>query len=117
MYRIRSECEKLRYRSESQNSKYITQQTIDTVVFGQVETDVFLLMTTWLKDPARAVLLLEKIHQEDREWNLFAGSLYWSLKLYIYMIDLYDLGVRDSKEIASTLSMNPRQISNQYKQI
>jgi hypothetical protein len=48
---------------------------------------------------------------------MFAGMLYRSLKLSLFLVDLYQGGIKDSKEIASIMGGNPRQISKSLKNI
>lgn len=43
--------------------------------------------------------------------------LYRALKFYLFMIDLDESGIQNSKDIASFLKMNPRQVKNEYAKI
>jgi len=43
--------------------------------------------------------------------------VYWALKFYLFMIDLDEGGLQNSKDIASLLKMNPRQVKNEYAKI
>ena len=43
--------------------------------------------------------------------------LYRALKFYIFMLDLDEMGVTDTKNIASFLKMNPWQVKNEYAKI
>jgi hypothetical protein len=43
--------------------------------------------------------------------------LYWAMKFYIFMLDLDESGIKDSKTIASLLKMNPWQVKNEYAKI
>jgi hypothetical protein len=89
---------------------------IDTIVFGQVETDSFTLLKTLFTDKKHAIMILEKIQSGGADWNQFVGMLYRAMKFYIFMIDLDAHGV-GSKDIASFLKMNPWQVKNEYAKI
>jgi hypothetical protein len=39
------------------------------------------------------------------------------MKFYIFMLDLDESGVKDSRTIASLLKMNPWQVKNEYSNI
>jgi hypothetical protein len=43
--------------------------------------------------------------------------LYRAMKFYLFMMDLDESGVKDSKDIASFLRMNPRQVKTEYAKI
>jgi len=117
LYRIRFECDKLRTRAKVKWQLTIDHHMIDYIVFGQVETDSFSLLKTLFTDKTKAVTILEKIQLWWADRNLFAGMLYWALKFYLFMIDLNEQGIRDPKDIASFLKMNPRQVKNEYAKI
>lgn len=90
---------------------------IDLIVFGQVETDSFTLLKSLFVDKHKAIKILQKIQDDWTDWNLFAGMLYRAMKFYLFMIDLDESGVKESKDIASFLKMNPRQVKNEYAKI
>lgn len=90
---------------------------IDMIVFGQVETNSFLLLKTLFTDKIKAIQVLERIQQDGADRNQFVGMLYRAMKFYIFMIDLDESGVKESKNIASFLKMNPRQVKNEYAKI
>lgn len=90
---------------------------IDLIVFGQVETDSFTLLKNLFTDKKKAIQILEKIQNGGADRNQFAGMLYRALKFYIFMVDLDESGVKDSKNIASFLKMNPWQVKNEYAKI
>lgn len=117
LYRIWFECDKLKTRSKIKQQKHIDEPMIDLIVFGQVETDSFILLKALFTDKKKAIKILEKIHNWWSDWNQFAGMLYRALKFYIFMIDLDEIGLKDSKDIASFLKMNPRQVKTEYTKI
>ncbi len=117
LYRLRFECDKLKTRCEIKHQKTIDEHMIDHVVFGQVETDSFSLLNTMFSDKHKAISILETIHGGWSDQNQFAGMLYRAMKLYLFMLDLESIGIKDSKDIATILKMNPRQIKKEYSKI
>lgn len=117
LYRVWFECEKLRIWCEIKQISTIDQEMIDKVVFGQVEVNAFALLDVLFVDTTRAINMIHQIQQDVGEWNIFAGMLYWSLKLSIFVVDLVAQGIVDAKAIASAMSVSPRQISKTLKQL
>ncbi|MEI6773586.1 MAG: hypothetical protein WCL18_01875, partial [bacterium] len=117
LYRIWFECDKLKTRTTIKQQKTIDEAMIDMIVFGQVEINSFLLLKTLFTDKIKAIHVLETIHHGGAERNQFAGMLYRALKFYIFMVDLDESGVTDSKDISSFLKMNPWQVKNEYAKI
>ncbi|EKD25177.1 MAG: hypothetical protein ACD_80C00111G0014 [uncultured bacterium (gcode 4)] len=117
LYRIWFECDKLKIRTQVKQQKKIDEAMIDLIVFGQVEIDSFALLKTLFTDKIKAIQILEKIQSGGADRNQFAGMLYRAIKFYLFMIDLDEYWITDSKEIASFLKMNPRQVKNEYAKI
>lgn len=117
MYRIRFECDKLKTRAKVKQQTTIDEAMIDYIVFGQVETNSFTLLAALFTNKKKAIQILEKIQESGTDRNQFAGMLYRAMKFYLFMIDLDEGGVHDSKEIAAFLKMNPFQVRNEYAKI
>jgi len=117
LYRIWFECDKLKTWALLKQQKHIDIAMVDLIVFGQVETDSFSLLKTLFTDKVQATKILEKIQQDGADWNQFAGMLYRAIKFYIFMLDLDECWVKDSKNIALLLKMNPWQVKNEYAKI
>ncbi len=117
LYRVWSECDKLRTWATVKDKKTIDEAMIDYIVFGQVETDSFLLLKALFTDQRKAMHILEKIQEWGADRNQFVGMLYRATKFNIFMIDLDESGVKDSKTIAGFLKMNPWQVKNAYAEI
>lgn len=117
LYRLRFECEKLKTRCEVKNIKTADQALIDKIVFWQVETNAFALLDALFTNTKQAIQIIDKIQENGEDRNAFAGMLYRSLKLSIFIVDLVANWVKDSKEIASVMAANPRQISKSLKQL
>jgi DNA polymerase III delta subunit len=114
LYRIRFECDKLKTRAKVKGQSVIDEVMVDYIVFGQVETDSFTLLKALFTDSRQAIQLLEKIQSSGVDRNQFAGMLYRALKFYLFMIDLDESGITDTKLMASKLKMNPWQVKNEY---
>ncbi len=117
LYRIRFECDKLKTRAKVKQQTTIDEAMIDYIVFGQVETNSFTLLAALFTNKKKAIQILEKIQESGTDRNQFAGMLYRAMKFYLFMIDLDEGGVHDSKEIAAFLKMNPFQVRNEYAKI
>ncbi len=117
LYRVWSECDKLRTWATIKDKKIINEEMIDYIVFGQVEINSFTLLNTLFTDKKKATQILEKIQEWWADRNQFAGMLYRAMKFYLFMMDLDESGVKDSKEIAALLKMNPFQVKNEYAKI
>jgi len=117
LYRIRSECEKLKIRCEQKKIKKIDEKMIDNITYGHVALNAFTLIDNLLTNKKKAIQIVEKIKEDGSDRNQFAGMIYRALKLYIYLMDLYKQGFKDSKEIAKILFMNPWQVSQNMKNI
>jgi DNA polymerase III delta subunit len=117
LYRIRFECDKLKTRTKIKHQKKIDEAMIDMIVYGQVETNSFDLLKTLFIDKKKAFRLVEKIQDDGADRNQFAGMLYRAMKFYLFMIDLDESGIKESKDIASFLKMNPWQVKTEYAKI
>lgn len=117
LYRIRFECDKLKTWAKVKEQKVIDETMVDYIVFGQVETDSFSLLKALFTDKRKAIQIAEKIQEWWADWNQFAGMLYRAMKFYLFMMDLDESGIKDSKDIASFLKMNPWQVKNEYTKI
>ncbi|MEI7562889.1 MAG: hypothetical protein WCJ39_04210 [bacterium] len=103
LYRLWFECEKLHIRCTEKKLSNIDIQMVDTIVFGDVDIDAFTLLEKLFSDPKGALTIVDTIKDEGEDWNKFAGMLYWSLKISLFIVDVYTHGVHDSKEIAAQI--------------
>lgn len=117
LYRIWFECDKLKTWAKIKQHPKIDEAMIDHIVFWQVETDSFSLLKALFTEKRKAIRILQKIQENWADWNQFAGMLYRAMKFYLFMMDLDENGVKDSKDIASFLKMNPWQVKNEYAKI
>ena len=117
LYRLWFECDKLNTRTKIKQQKKIDETMIDLIVFGQVEVDSFALLDALFTNKIQAIKILEKIQDSWSDWNQFLGMLYRAMRFYIFMIDLDEIWLKDSRDIASFLKMNPWQVKNGYAKI
>jgi len=117
LYRIRFECDKIKTRAKIKQQKVIDETMIDYIVFGQVETNSFTLLAALFTDKKKALHIIEKIQESGTDRNQFSGMLYWAMRFYLFMMDLDESGIKDTKDIASFLKMNPFQVKNEYAKI
>jgi DNA polymerase III delta subunit len=103
LYRLWFECEKLATWCQLKQVKTIDQAMIDKVAWGMVETNAFSLLETMFTNYPNACALLDKIKDDGDDRNKFAGMLYRSLKQSLFLLDVYESGTHDSKEIAARL--------------
>ena len=117
LYSIVSEIDKLRYWLMKNLEKTIDEKIIDLVVYGQVEVNSFLFLDYLLPEKEKAVGVLDKIHESGGDEYQTLGMVYWGLKLYVYLLDLYKQGIRDNKTLAQMTKYAPFAVSKAMKNI
>lgn len=124
LYNIINECDKLKTWMNASplwrrgaGGEGITKGIIDLVVFWQTETNSFVFFDNFFDHPNANLKIIDKIQEEGVNRNLFLGTLFRGLKLYIYMIDLHEQGITDAKTIAAMLKQNPYGITKNLKNI
>lgn len=117
LYRIVYECEKLVIRCQIKNIQTIDHEIIDYICFGMVESDSFAFFDNLFTDRSKTLLLLDKIRDWGISRNQFAGTLYRWLKVYLFLLDLYNQWITDSKEIISITKLHPFVVSKNLKNI
>jgi len=117
LYRIAGEIDKLKTRCSVYSLTEIDAKIVDQVVFGQVEVNSFLFFDYFLTDKKKSLEVWNKIKEEGTDFNQAIGMLYWWIKLYLFIIDLYKNGVTDSKTIAQTIKYHPFVVSKNVHNI
>ena len=120
LYNIINECDKLKTRFNwlvTRNASLVTDEIVDLVVFGQTIANNFAFFDNFFDHQHKNLKIIDKIQEEGTNRNQFMGSLYRWLKMYIYILDLYDQGITDSKTIASMTKLNPYSITKNLKNI
>lgn len=115
LYRVSFEAEKLQLYIKANNLNIIDKKIINDVVFGMVETNAFLFMDYVLQSPQKAIEIIDKLHNDWQDSNQTLWMIYRCMKLYVFMIDLYEQWIRDSKQIASMTAYHPFAVSKQMK--
>jgi len=117
LYRLMQELEKIKLWCSVHWLVEITQDVIDIVVFGQVETNAFLFFDYFLTDKKKTFILWDKIRDDWVDFNQALWMLYWGLKLYILMVDANKQWVSDSKTMAKITGFHPFAVSKNMKNI
>ncbi|HRU50063.1 MAG TPA: DNA polymerase III subunit delta [Candidatus Absconditabacterales bacterium] len=117
LYRINSEIDKLKYYCEYNSLSEITENLVDEVVFGFVDSQVFELLDYLLKDKTKAIKFLQKMQNQGLNRNAISGVLYWSLRLYIAVYHFAKNGITDLKAIATQSGINSYSLHQNVKNI
>lgn len=117
LYRIVYEIEKLKIRCQTKNIDTIDNQLIDQICFGMVESNTFAFFDNLFQDKDKTLSLLDKIRNDGINRNQFAGTLYRWLKVYLFILDLYNQWITDSKQIISITKLHPFVVSKNLKNI
>ena len=117
LYRIVYECEKLITRCQVKNITTIDHEIIDHICFGMVESNTFAFFDNLFTDQSKTLSLLDNIRDDGVIWNQFAGTLYRWLKVYLFILDLYDQWITDSRQIISLTKLHPFVVSKTIKNI
>lgn len=119
LYNIINECNKLKTRHSvwGRSSNEVSTDTIDLVVFGQTTTNNFAFFDNFFHTSQENLKIIDKVQEEWTNRNLFMGTLYRGLRTYIYILDLYDQWITDSKIIASMTKTHPFVINKNLQNI
>ncbi|NOZ44473.1 MAG: hypothetical protein GXP45_05045 [bacterium] len=117
LYRLSSEIEKLHMYMKDTNTTIVDKKLIDMINYGQIEVNSFLFFDYLLPQKEKAIRILDKIHASGGDIYQTLGMLYWGLKLYIYLIDLYQQGIHDNKTLASMCKYHPFVVAKVMKHI
>lgn len=110
LYRIDTECDKLKSYCQAKSTNEITDDIVDKVTFGMTENDVFTFLNLAYKDKIQAVKYLQKIQDEDVNRNMFAWALYSQLRTSIIINRCYQSWIKKADEIAQASGLNPRAV-------
>jgi len=117
LYRLESETKKLILRCQANSCKKLDQKIVDNVVYGQVEINSFLFFDNFLTNKRATWRILEKMQQSGADIYQTAGMLYRGLKLYLFLLDLWEQWIQDSKMIAQKIKYHPFAVSKNLKNI
>lgn len=111
-----NEIEKIKSYCEYNNCK-ADEKIIEKVVFSHKESDPFKILDELLRNPEKAIKLIEDEQNKWADTFQFLWMLYWGLRNLIQIIDLYKSWVTSSSEMASMTWIHPFVISKNKKNI
>lgn len=116
LYHIHNEIEKLVLKA-SYSWSQITEQDIDLLIFGITEANNFWFFDLVLVDRQKSLQLINRLQEEGQNWNAFLGTLYWGVKIWLFIIDCFEQNIKDAKIITSILKLHPFVVSKTIKHI
>lgn len=91
LHTIMYEIDKLTHRSNANTIKTLQETDIENIVYSYTKQDAFKFFGTIFKyDASKAFIFIDKMQDETGNWNLFLGSIYWTLNLYLILLDFFD---------------------------
>lgn len=115
LYHIQSECDKLAIYARLHNLTSLDPKHIDLLAFGVLDTNSFAFFDLLLVDKVKALRIIEDSQEQWIHRTMFAGSLYWGLKLWIFVLDMDTQWISDAKVITSTIKYSPFAVSKAVK--
>jgi DNA polymerase III delta subunit len=117
LFHIQNELDKLVLFAEKENISEVLEKHINLITFGMTEANSFTFFDILLSDKKKAMDLIVSIKEEGQNRNAFAGTLYWGLKIWIFILDCFEQNIKDSKIITSILKVHPFVVSKSLKNI
>lgn len=117
LYHIQHECEKISIYCRLNNLTSIDPEHIDLVSFGVLDTNSFAFFDLLLVDKHKALRILGDAQEQWIHWTIFSWSLYWGLKLWIFVLDMDAQWITDLKVITSTIKYSPFAVSKAVKNL
>ncbi len=117
LFHIYNELDKLVLWSTISWSSQISEKEIDLLVFGLSEANNFLFFDLVFSDRKKALSLISDLQQEGANRNAFLWTLYWWLKIWLFVLDSFEQWTKDSKTIASSFKLHPFVVSKTIKYI
>lgn len=116
-WNIMHECEKLTLYADYNWIERLTNKQIENVVYHQWEINAFGVLETLFTDKETTIKQIEQLKAQWQDIFQMLWMLYRGLKLLLQMIDCFEHGIKQWKEIASRLSMHPFAVNKQLKKI
>lgn len=108
LHTIMYEIDKLTHRSNANTIKTLQETDIENIVYSYTKQDAFKFFGTIFKyDASKAFIFIDKMQDETGNWNLFLGSIYWTLNLYLILLDFFDQWKTSYEEIKEIYKINP----------
>lgn len=99
------------------NNKIVDKKVINLVNFWLIDSNSFDFLENLLVDKKKTLSLVKDAQDSGTNWNLFAWTLYRWLKMWLFVLDLDDQWIQDSKDIISKLKAHPFVINKIKKNI
>jgi len=115
LYHVQSECDKLNVYARLHNLTTLDTKHIDLLAFGILDTNSFAFFDLLLVDKLKALRIIEDSQEQWIHWTMFAGSLYWGLKMWIFILDMDAQWISDAKVITATIKYSPFAVSKAVK--
>lgn len=108
LHTIINEIDKLVQRCNAQNEKTISNEMIEKIVYDYEKQDAFKFFGTLFKyGKEKTFKFIDKIAQEETNRNMFSWSVYWTLNLYLILLDFFEQGKESENEIKQAYKINP----------
>lgn len=95
----------------------LTDEEVRLIVFAQGEINGFIILDTLFTNPKATIEYLTNLQQQGEDMFQILGMLYRGTKLVLQIIDCYEHGIKQGKEIAATLKAHPFAVAKQLKYI
>ncbi|MEF2175055.1 MAG: hypothetical protein V3575_01180 [Candidatus Absconditabacteria bacterium] len=117
MYNLNNEITKLKTYCTEKNILILNKDLVDKIIYSGVEANNFEVLDNIFFNKIKAFELIDQIRLSDQDRFQFLGMLYWGLKIIIQIVDLYESGIRDSREIMGIMKVAPFVVSKNLKNI
>lgn len=117
MYRVFWELNKLKFYCEYNSIETINVELVHEIIYGNIEAETFEFLRLLFKNKNKALKHIDMMKYQWINWNAFLWGLYWWLKLYIVLFDLYNRGMKDSSLIVKQSWLNPFVVKQNMKNI
>lgn len=105
---VMHEVDKLQHRCNSQKKKEIKEQDIEYITYTYTKQDAFKFFWTLFKQQEDKVInFINAMKNETWNRNAFLGSVYWTLNLYLTLLDFFDQGKTSYEDIKNNYKINP----------
>lgn len=117
LYQIDSELDKLQEYCKVNNISNISNDIIEKITFWITENNAFDILKVAFEDKIKAINNLQKIQEDWTNRNEFAWAIYSQLKSCIMINKLYQIWIKDPKEITAKCWLNPNAVFANIKNI
>ncbi len=105
---VMHEVDKLQHRCTAQNKNIIQEQDIENITYTYTKQDAFKFFWILFKQQEQRILqFINAMQNESGNRNAFLGSVYWTLNLYLTLLDFFDQGKTSYEDIKNSYKINP----------